>query len=197
MYGFLGQAVCSVEKGGYSMKKIGICLMVVLSFVMVGGLAYNFCMSSRYSVVQFRPSDMTAEEIKAEFPEIAFSPEERTLCANVMELPEVRAALAAGEETIFTKKEGETLLEAYLTKDRSLEEFYVSDEVYVRFRDTDHQKTTYTFDGEHLSKEISVYEKHPGRNWDCVAVYKNLNGKYEKIDGIPQWFSWRQLRGEA
>ena len=53
------------------------------------------------------------------------------------------------------------------------------------------------FDEGYLSKEISVYEKHPGRNWDCVAIYKNLNGNYEKVGGIPQWFSWRQLRNEA
>ena len=78
-----------------------------------------------------------------------------------------------------------------------LEEFSVSDGVYVRFRDADHRKTAYTFDEGYLSKEISVYEKHPGRNWDCVAIYKNLNGNYDKVDGIPQWFSWRKLQVEA
>ena len=166
------------------MKKIGICLMVILSFVLVGSLAYDFRMSSRYSVVQFQPSDMTAAEIKEEFPEIAFSEKDRTLHADVMALPEVQAALAAEKETIFTKG-------------MHLEEFSVSDGVYVRFRDADHRKTAYTFDEGYLSKEISVYEKHPGRNWDCVAIYKNLNGNYDKVDGIPQWFSWRKLRSEA
>ena len=114
-----------------------------------------------------------------------------------MALPEVQAALAAEKETIFTKEEGAALLVAYLTEGLHLEEFSVSDGVYVRFRDADHSKTAYTFDEGYLSKEISVYEKHPGRNWDCVAIYKNLNGNYEKVDGIPQWFSWRQLRSEA
>lgn len=179
------------------MKKIGICLMVILSFVLVGGLAYDFRMSSRYSVVQFQPSDMTAAEIKEEFPEIAFSQAERAFYADVMALSEVQAALAAEEETIFTKEEGAVLLEAYLTEGMHLEEFSVSDGVYVRFRDADHRKTAYTFDEGLLSKEISVYEKHPGRNWDCVAIYKNVNGNYDKVDGIPQWFSWRQLRSEA
>lgn len=54
------------------MKKIGICLMVVLTFVLVGNTIYDFRMNSRYSVVQFQPSDMTAAEIKEEFPAIAF-----------------------------------------------------------------------------------------------------------------------------
>ena len=89
------------------MKKIGICLMVVLSFVLVGGLAYDFHMNSRYSVVQFQPSDMTAAEIKEEFPAIAFSQKDRTLHADVMALPEVQAALAAEKEIIFTKKKGQ------------------------------------------------------------------------------------------
>ena len=169
------------------MKKIGICLMVVLTFVLVGGLAYDYRMNSRYSVVQFQPSDMTAAEIKEEFPEIAFSQEDRALHADVMALPEVQAALTAEKETIFTREEGAALLE----------EFSVSDGVYVRFRDADHRKTAYTFDEGYLSKEISVYEKHPGRNWDCVAIYKNLNGNYDKVDGIPQWFSWRKLQVEA
>lgn len=77
------------------MKKIGICLMVVLSFILVGNTVYDFRMNSRYSVVQFQPSDMTAAEIKEEFPEIAFSEKDRTLHADVMALPEVQAALAA------------------------------------------------------------------------------------------------------
>lgn len=179
------------------MKKIGICLMVVLSFILVGNTVYDFRMNSRYSVVQFQPSDMTAAEIKEEFAEIAFSEKDRALHADVMALPEVQAALAAEKETIFTKEEGAALLAEYLTEGLHLEEFSVSDGVYVRFRDADHSKTAYTFDKGYLSKEISVYEKHPGRNWDCVAIYKNLNGNYEKVDGIPQWFSWRQLRSEA
>ena len=108
------------------MKKIGICLMVVLSFILVGGLAYDFRMSSRYSVVQFQPSDMTAAEIKEEFPEIAFSEKDHTLHADVMALPEVQAALAAEKETIFTSEEGEVLLEEYLTEGMHLEEFSVS-----------------------------------------------------------------------
>lgn len=171
--------------------------MVILSFVLVGGLAYDFHMNSRYSVVQFQPSDMTAAEIKEEFPEIAFSEKDRTLHADVMALPEVQAALTAEKETIFTKEEGAALLAEYLTEGLHLEKFSVSDGVYVRFRDADHSKTAYTFDEGYLSKEIFVYEKHPGRNWDCVAIYKNLNGNYDKVDGIPQWFSWRQLRSEA
>ena len=88
-------------------------------------------------------------------------------------------------------------MEEYLTEGIHLEAFSVSDGVYVRFRDADHRKTAYTFDEGYLSKEISVYEKHPGRNWDCVAIYKNLNGNYDKVDGIPQWFSWRKLQVEA
>ena len=140
------------------MKKIGICLMVVLSFILVGNTVYDFRMNSRYSVVQFQPSDMTAAK---------------------------------------TKEEGAALLEEYLMEDRELAEFSVSDGVSVVFRDAEHRETAYTFDEGYLSKEISVYEKHPGRNWDCVAIYKNLNGNYEKVDGIPQWFSWRQLLNEA
>ncbi len=92
------------------MKKIGICLMVILSFVLVGSLAYDFRMSSRYSVVQFQPSDMTAAEIKEEFPAIAFSEKDHALHADVMALPEVQAALAAEEETIFASEEGAALL---------------------------------------------------------------------------------------
>ena len=179
------------------MKKIGICLMVVLSFILVGNTVYDFRMNSRYSVVQFQPSDMTAAEIKEEFPAIAFSQEDRALHAEVMALPEVQAALAAEKETIFTKEEGAALLEEYLMEGRELAEFSVSDGVSVVFRDAEHRETAYTFDEGYLSKESSVYEKHPGRNWDCVAIYKNLNGNYEKVDGIPQWFSWRQLRNEA
>lgn len=179
------------------MKKIGICLMVILSFVLVGSLAYDFRMSSRYSVVQFQPSDMTAAEIKEEFPEIAFSEKDHTLHADVMALPEVQAALTAEKETIFTREEGAALLEEYLMEGRELAEFSVSDGVSVVFRDADHRETAYTFDEGYLSKEISVYEKHPGRNWDCVAIYKNLNGNYDKVDGIPQWFSWRKLQVEA
>ena len=110
---------------------------------------------------------------------------------------EEAAALAAEKETIFTKEEGAALLEEYLMEGRELAEFSVSDGVSVVFRDAEHRETAYTFDEGYLSKEISVYEKHPGRNWDCVAIYKNLNGNYEKVDGIPQWFSWRQLRNEA
>lgn len=179
------------------MKKIGICLMVVLTFVLVGNTIYDFRMNSRYSVVQFQPSDMTATEIKEEFPEIAFSEKDHTLHADVMALPEVQAALEAEKETIFTREEGAALLAEYLTEEMHLEEFTVSDGVHVRFRDADHSKTAYTFDEGYLSKEISVYEKHPGRNWDCVAIYKNLNGNYDKVDGIPQWFSWRKLQVEA
>ena len=171
------------------MKKIGICLMVVLSFILVGNTVYDFRMNSRYSVVQFQPSDMTAAEIKEEFPEIAFSEKDRTLHADVMALPEVQAALAAEKETIFTKEEGAALLEEYLMEGRELAEFSVSDGVSVVFREAEHRETAYTFDEGYLSKEISVYEKHPGRNWDCVAIYKNLNGNYEKVDGIPQWLS--------
>lgn len=179
------------------MKKIGICLMVVLTFVLVGNTIYDFRMNSRYSVVQFQPSDMMAAEIKEEFPAIAFSQEDRALHADVMALPEVQVALEAEKETIFTREEGAALLAEYLTEGMHLEEFSVSDGVHVRFRDADHRKTAYTFDEGYLSKEISVYEKHPGRNWDCVAIYKNVNGNYDKIDGIPQWFSWRELRSEA
>ena len=111
------------------MKKIGICLMVVLSFILVGNTVYDFRMNSRYSVVQFQPSDMTAAEIKEEFPEIAFSEKDRTLHADVMALPEVQAALAAEKETIFTKEEGAALLEEYLMEGRELAEFSVSDGV--------------------------------------------------------------------
>ena len=86
------------------MKKIGICLMVVLSFILVGNTVYDFRMNSRYSVVQFQPSDMTAAEIKEEFAEIAFSEKDCTLHADVMALPEVQAALAAEKETISPLK---------------------------------------------------------------------------------------------
>ena len=57
-----------------------------------------------------------------------------------MALPELQAALAAEKETIFTREEGAALLAEYLTEGLHLEEFSVSDGVYVRFRDADHRK---------------------------------------------------------
>ena len=90
------------------MKKIGICLMVVLSFILVGNTVYDFRMNSRYSVVQFQPSDMTAAKIKEEFPEIAFSEKDRTLHADVMALPEVQAALTQQRKKPYSpKKKGQ------------------------------------------------------------------------------------------
>lgn len=175
------------------MKKITwIEIIVVLALV-----AGWFYMEKTESLTIFVKEDMTKEEILAEMPEIAVTEQDEKLEDYVMGLPEVQAALAAEKETIFTKEEGAALLEEYLMEGRELAEFSVSDGVSVVFRDAEHRETAYTFDEGYLSKEISVYEKHPGRNWDCVAIYKNLNGNYEKVDGIPQWFSWRQLRNEA
>ena len=143
------------------MKKIGICLMVVLTFVLVGNTIYDFRMNSRYSVVQFQPSDMMAAEIKEEFPAIAFSQEDRALHADVMALPEVQVALEAEKETIFTREEGAALLAEYLTEGMHLEEFSVSDGVHVRFRDADHRKTAYTFDEAICQKRFPFMKNIP------------------------------------
>ncbi len=176
------------------MKKKRILILLAVVIAAVGCIAY---MESRFGTVTVVPTELFAEEIEKEMPDIIFTAEETAMVKTLLETPEMQQAFSSApdcENGIYTfpVNDAMDLLSAYIPEGHAAALDVFGGRAYISFLSADEASAYYSFDPtlEYLEKTIGVYGKSRSGRQTVKAVYSNVNGEFVKYTEKRLWFEW-------